>query len=152
MTRSRVGGRKRTTEGAQARPPLKWVGGKRWLVPALHELWQGHTERRLVEPFVGGMAVALGLQPQRALLNDINPHLINFYRWLQKGFVIGIERTYQREVYYRHRRQFNALIREGRGEVQAAMDGVPKTRGWKLRARLGTRVRWYEEVEEVQRT
>jgi hypothetical protein len=23
---------------------------------------------------------------------------------------------------------------------------------WKMRARAGTRVRWYEEVEEVQRT
>lgn len=36
--------------------------------------------------------------------------------------------------------------------IQQAMDAAPKTRGWKLRARVGTRVRWYEEVEEVQRT
>jgi hypothetical protein len=36
--------------------------------------------------------------------------------------------------------------------IQKAMDDAPKSMGWKMRARLGTRVRWYEEVEEVQRT
>lgn len=36
--------------------------------------------------------------------------------------------------------------------LQKAMDDAPKTVAWRMRARLGTRVRWYEEVEEVQRT
>lgn len=36
--------------------------------------------------------------------------------------------------------------------IQAAMDAAPKTRRWKMRDKVGTRVRWYEEVEEVQRT
>ncbi len=35
--------------------------------------------------------------------------------------------------------------------IQKAMDAAPKTLAWKARAKLGTRVRWYEEVEEVQR-
>ncbi len=35
--------------------------------------------------------------------------------------------------------------------LKAAMDGAPKTLAWKMRAKVGTRVRWYEEVEEVQR-
>lgn len=39
------------------KPVLKWAGGKRWLVPVLREMWQPHSHRRLVEPFVGGMAV-----------------------------------------------------------------------------------------------
>jgi len=30
--------------------------------------------------------------PDRALLNDANPHLINFYRWLQRGLQIGLPR------------------------------------------------------------
>jgi DNA adenine methylase len=98
------------------------VGGKRWLLPALRELWMGHEQGRLVEPFVGGMAVALGLQPREALLNDINPHLINFYRWLQEGLVVEIERTYKKEVYYRHRQHFNALICEGREESHEAAE------------------------------
>jgi hypothetical protein len=36
--------------------------------------------------------------------------------------------------------------------LEKAMDEAPKTLAWKMRARIGTRVRWYEEVEEVQRT
>lgn len=62
---------------------------------------------------MGGMAVALGLQPQTALLNDINPHLINFYRWLQKG--LKIEATLQNDAdyYYSCREQFNQLILSG---------------------------------------
>jgi hypothetical protein len=35
--------------------------------------------------------------------------------------------------------------------LQTAMDQAPKTFGWKTRAAVGKRVRWYEEVEEVQR-
>jgi hypothetical protein len=72
------------------RPPLKWAGGKRWQVPHLEPLWRAHAHRRLVEPFCGGLAVTLGLQPQRALLNDINPHLINFYEWLKRGLHVDI--------------------------------------------------------------
>ena len=40
-------------------------------------------------------------------------------------------------------------IRDRLAAIQQAMDAAPKSRGWKLRARVGTRVRWYEEVEEV---
>ncbi len=73
-----------------ARPPLKWAGGKRWQVPRLRDLWMPHAHRRLVEPFCGGLAVTLGLSPRRALLNDVNPHLINFYRWARRGLTIDL--------------------------------------------------------------
>lgn len=33
--------------------------------------------------------------------------------------------------------------------IVAAMGRAPKTRGWKLRARIGERKRWYEEPEEI---
>lgn len=33
--------------------------------------------------------------------------------------------------------------------LRAALDNVPKTRSWKLRARVGDRKRWYELPEEV---
>ena len=34
--------------------------------------------------------------------------------------------------------------REGRGAARARWTRVPKSRGWRLRARVGDRVRWYE--------
>jgi hypothetical protein len=42
-------------------------------------------------------------------------------------------------------------VNERLATVQAAMDAAPKTVAWKVRAKVGTRVRWYEEVEEVRR-
>jgi DNA adenine methylase len=96
------------------RPPLKWAGGKRWLVPYLRTLWSKYTRRRLVEPFCGGLAIALGLDPRRALLNDVNPHPVNFYRHLQRGLAIKIAMRNERELYYQHRADFNRLV-TGRG-------------------------------------
>src|SRR5216117_2628975 len=84
------------------RPPLKWAGGKRWLVRYLLPYWGKHSERRLVEPFCGGLAVTLGLMPERALLNDRNPHLINFYSWLKRGLEITIPMENDETLFYAH--------------------------------------------------
>jgi DNA adenine methylase len=100
-------------------PPLKWAGGKRWQLPLIRQYWERHRDRRLVEPFCGGLAVALGLAPARALLNDINPHLINFYRQMQRGLVPPPLRKSSRD-YYQRRREFNTLVREHRGETPEA--------------------------------
>jgi len=109
--------------GQALSPPLKWAGGKRWLVPALLDLWRGHEHRRLVEPFVGGLAVTLGLAPKRALLNDLNPHLVSFYRWIQRGLDVREAAdvfSNDRAVYARNRTRFNDLIRHGKAESAEA--------------------------------
>lgn len=103
------------------KPPLKWAGGKRWQVPHLRPLWEPHARRRLVEPFCGGLAVTLGLQPARALLNDANLHLINFYRCVQAGLDASVVSMENREaVYYAHRGRFNEVVRSGRAQTQEA--------------------------------
>jgi len=103
------------------RPPLKWAGGKRWQVPHVRKLWLGHEHRRLVEPFCGGLAVALGLMPHRALLNDVNPHLVNFYRHLKRGLTISLSMENAADAYYAYRQRFNALLAAGRARtVEAA--------------------------------
>ncbi len=98
------------------RAPLKWAGGKRWQVVHLLPLWQPHARRRLVEPFCGGLAVALGLRPARALLNDVNPHLVNFYRCLQRGDALPIMGENDRGSFDRNRARFNALVEQGAAE------------------------------------
>ncbi|MGA8569207.1 MAG: Dam family site-specific DNA-(adenine-N6)-methyltransferase, partial [Candidatus Binataceae bacterium] len=99
--------------GASPRPPLKWAGGKRWLVPHVAPLWQRFRGRRLVEPFCGGMAVALGLMPARAALSDINPHVVNFYRWLKRGLRAEIAMRNDEALFYCHRERFNRLVAAG---------------------------------------
>lgn len=110
------------TSPATLSPPLKWAGGKRWLVPTLLPIWQKQSHRRLVEPFVGGMAVALGLRPKSALLNDLNFHLINFYRYIQQGMGIEIPLENNSDWYYFCRDQFNRLIRDGCAHSQEAAE------------------------------
>ena len=104
------------------KPPLKWAGGKRWLVPHLAPIWNEYSDRRYVEPFCGGLAVVLGLQPARALLNDVNPHLINFYRHLQNGMRLQIEMRNDEQLFYRHRERFNRLIQNGGARSREAAE------------------------------
>jgi DNA adenine methylase len=109
-------------------PPLKWAGGKRWLLPRLLELWEPHRDCRLVEPFMGSLSVALGLQPRTALLNDANIHLVNFYHQIQQGLVVTgadadgkpFEMHNNREFYYQMRDRFNRLTTEGRSQTSEA--------------------------------
>ncbi len=107
---------------ATSRPPLKWAGGKRWLVPQLKPLWDAHRHRRLVEPLCGGLAITLGLTPTYALLNDINPHLVNFYRWLKDGLVVTIPMHNDAESFYAHRTRFNQLIKQGKENTKEAAE------------------------------
>jgi DNA adenine methylase len=103
------------------KPVLKWAGGKRWLLPKLLPLWERYSHCRLVEPFVGGMAIALGLLAERALLNDTNPHVINLYQWMQRGLVTDIAMEYNKDLYYEYRDRFNHLVRTNKVDsVEAA--------------------------------
>jgi len=74
----------------------------------------------LVEPFCGGLAVTLGLSPRQALLNDINPHVINFYGWLKRGLKTSLVMTNNERQYYAHRERFNQLLTDGKATSQEA--------------------------------
>jgi DNA adenine methylase len=67
----------------EARPFLKWVGGKTSLLPQLDELFPKEIDRYF-EPFLGGGAVFFHLKHRfprlRAYLRDSNRELINCYR------------------------------------------------------------------------
>jgi hypothetical protein len=45
----------------------------------------------------------------------------------------------------------SSVVRARLSKLKDAIAGAPKTQRWKMRARVGTRVRWYEEVHEVDR-
>jgi DNA adenine methylase len=91
-------------------------------VPYLAPIWAAHRQRRLVEPFCGGLAVALGLAPAAALLNDQNPHLIAFYRHLKRGLHVRLPMANDAALYYRHRALFNRLVASRRGSSRCAAE------------------------------
>lgn len=62
------------------KPVLKWVGGKRRLLPSIVSLIDCDI---YIEPFLGGGAVFFELQPADAIISDVNEELINFYTQLK---------------------------------------------------------------------
>ena len=67
-------------------PFLKWVGGKRQLMPTIVEhLPENIKDYKYIEPFIGGGAVLFNLQPKNAIINDYNEELINVYQVIKNN-------------------------------------------------------------------
>jgi len=66
------------SRNSRVSPVLKWVGGKRQLLPSLLPLVPD-TYTTYCEPFVGGGALLFSIQPKHAIINDVNKELINVY-------------------------------------------------------------------------
>lgn len=64
--------------GSNTVPFVKWAGGKRQMLELL-ENRMPETFEHYYEPFVGGGAFVLQLQPEKAFINDINRELIHTY-------------------------------------------------------------------------
>lgn len=68
------------------KPLLKWAGGKRHIARELEASfpadWNSGT---YIEPFIGGGAMFLHLNPNKALIADLNKRLVGFYTHIQKN-------------------------------------------------------------------
>jgi DNA adenine methylase len=60
------------------KPIIKWVGGKTQCLEHIREKLPQKYDT-YYEPFLGGAAVLLNLNPTKAVVNDINSELINMY-------------------------------------------------------------------------
>lgn len=64
-------------------PPIKSQGIKTKLVPWIMDIAPKVTGR-WIEPFLGTGVVAFNAAYKKAILNDTNPHIINFYKGIQQ--------------------------------------------------------------------
>lgn len=96
------------SQPSQIKPFLNWAGGKQWLVPVLSGA-KGFDGKRYYEPFLGGGAMFFSLQPNKAVLSDVNPRLIETFRAVRNhpDEVIGFlsEWKHSRSFYYKMRSQ-----------------------------------------------
>lgn len=105
----------------QARPFVKWVGGKTQLIPQLAMLMPPQYGTYF-EPFLGGGALFFHLKPRKAYINDINKVLIHTYQTIKKhpgqlcSDLCALEAEYvplnhdQRKSYFYDRRdEFNSI-------------------------------------------
>ena len=67
-------------------PPIKSQGIKTKLIPWIMELIPT-VNGKWIEPFLGTGVVAFNSGFKKAILNDTNPHIINFYKGIQDGVI-----------------------------------------------------------------
>jgi DNA adenine methylase len=77
-------------EISMIQPIVKWAGGKRQLLPLIGlDLPRSYSS--YCEPFAGGAALLFHLQPQKAIINDLNADLINLYRVIKSDVAMLIK-------------------------------------------------------------
>lgn len=126
-----------------AKPFVKWAGGKGKLLPILDANLPAdlreQQEVTYIEPFVGGGAMLFYMLEhypniRRAIINDINPALINCYRRIKNNHVslirelrslhnsyYGVETQEERRaLYYAYRDEYNLVTTHRRNTIRAA--------------------------------
>lgn len=100
-------------------PPVKCQGIKTKLIPFISANIQWTGKGKWIEPFLGSGVVAFNIAPKKAILADLNIHIINFYKDIQNGAIDEkIARAYLYEkgrllyeegenYYYKIREEFN---------------------------------------------
>lgn len=86
------------SNSSYTKPFLKWAGGKGQLIDRLNSYIPTEYEQ-YIEPFLGGGALFFYLRPQKAILSDINPELINCYSVVRDNIedLIEILQRYKNE-------------------------------------------------------
>lgn len=112
----------------EARPFLKWAGGKRQL---LHEILPRLPEKfgTFHEPFAGGGALFFALRPTRAVLSDRNERLIRTYRGVKDNVeeVIDTLKTWRNNKRFFLKMRRRAIDMESDAQVAAWMIFLNKT-------------------------
>ncbi len=66
-------------------PVVKWVGGKRQIINELEKFLPEEGFTKYYEPFLGGAAMLFHLQPENAVVNDVNTDLISMYQVIKNN-------------------------------------------------------------------
>ena len=107
------------------KPVIKWVGGKSQLAQKIREMlpinFNKYSYQKYYEPFLGGAAVLLDLNPTDFTINDINPELFNMYTQIRDHvedvieFLTILDKQHEswsepKEYFYMVRGNFNECL------------------------------------------
>ena len=121
------------------KPILKWVGGKRSLLPELRKYYLNLEFNKYVEPFFGGGSVYFdiiknyGEEKRRcSIVNDINSDLINLYRDIKHSpnelinNLTDLIEIYNNHGFYFIRNHFNGIDKDSK-EVIKKYSGINRS-------------------------
>jgi DNA adenine methylase len=98
---------KKDVELNGCKPLLKWAGGKTQLLkdilPKIPKKFNNY-----IEPFIGGGALYFAFKPDRAVIADVNPELINLYTTVRDNVEEVISNLYQ----YKNEEEFFYDVRK----------------------------------------
>lgn len=126
-----------------AKPFVKWAGGKGKLLSTIEAnlpaSFKDQAEVTYIEPFVGGGAMLFFMLEKytnihKAIINDINPALINCYRKIKDNHstlikeLLKLEQAYyelelheeRKKLYYAYRDEYNLIPVRERRTIRAA--------------------------------
>lgn len=105
-----------------SKPLLKWVGGKRKLIPEIRKYYENLSFNKYIEPFFGGGSVYINIIESfedklnnKTIINDINTDLINLYKHVKSSpesiieECIKLEKVYYEKGYYYLRDKYNGI-------------------------------------------
>lgn len=133
----------------QAKPFLKWAGGKSQLLPQIisrlpAQLKQGRI-RRYVEPFIGGGAVFFHIiqnyRIEESFISDANEELILAYRTIQQDVGTVIDQLKEFDSIYKKlvpekQRTFYYELRERFNQQRSAINYTRYDTSWALRTAM----------------
>lgn len=93
------------------KPLVKYRGGKSKEIPHILNRIPNYGGR-YIEPFFGGGALYFHLEPNNAIINDINYKLMNFYRGVSNDFIHLKEELNEIERIYKANRQEFDLLKQ----------------------------------------
>lgn len=97
------------SEVKRMNPVLKYRGGKSREIPSFLRYIPDDFDR-YIEPFFGGGAVYFYLEPDNAILNDVNQRLMTFYTQLKNQYPLMREQLDEiQTVYERNQAEFRQL-------------------------------------------
>lgn len=98
---------------------LTWAGSKTWCAQEVWRLYyracvERDTDLRFVDPFCGSLAIPFYIGCEKVWANDLNPHLINFYSYIQEyGKMPDFSDWNTQEKYLAVRTRFNEIVYSG---------------------------------------
>jgi len=91
------------------KPLVKYSGGKSRELPHIEKHIPDFTGK-YIEPFFGGGALFFHLEPKKAIINDINSKLMDFYKGVKLDFeTLKKELSEIEKIYKVNRKKFEEL-------------------------------------------
>lgn len=99
------------------KPMIKYAGGKTGEIEIIKKFIPEYSGK-YIEPFLGGGALYFSLEPEKAVINDINSRLMEFYQGISNDYDrIKNELSALETVYIKNRQEYEEDKKKANGKV-----------------------------------